>query len=100
MSSNLKGLHAIVHGTVQGVSFRYYARLEAARLGLTGWVRNLPDRTVETYAVGPRDRLESYHDWLQRGPSQADVSWVDATWSDTPEQTFETFEISYGTRDY
>jgi acylphosphatase len=92
-------LHAIVHGTVQGVSFRYYARLEAARLGLTGWVRNLPDRTVEAVAIGSQEQLDKFHQWLQHGPSEARVDFVDATWSNNPPQTYESFEITYGIRD-
>ena len=45
-------LHVIVEGRVQGVSFRYYTALTARRYNLTGWVRNLPDGTVETVAEG------------------------------------------------
>jgi acylphosphatase len=97
--SQLVSLHAIVHGTVQGVSFRYYARQEALRLDLTGWVRNLPDRTVETLAIGAREQLEKYHQWLQHGPREAHVDFVATTWSDSPQQTYESFEITYGIRD-
>jgi acylphosphatase len=97
--SSVVSLHAIVHGTVQGVSFRHYARQEALRLDLTGWVRNLPDRTVETLAVGTRANLETYCEWLHHGPSQARVTQVAVTWSDAPPQTFETFEIIYVNRD-
>ena len=96
--SQFVSLRAIVHGTVQGVSFRYYARQEALRLGLVGWVRNLPDHTVETVAIGTRDQLEGYHRWLQHGPCEAQVDFVDTTWSDNPPQTLESFEITYGTR--
>src|SRR5436309_6824649 len=71
-------VHAIVHGRVQGVSFRYYAKAEADRLGLTGWVRNMPDGTVETIAVGSREALEGFVRWLHEGPSGARVTRVDA----------------------
>jgi acylphosphatase len=88
-------LHAIVHGRVQGVSFRYYTQMQAERLSLTGWVRNLPDSTVETTAVGPRQALDVFLNWLHQGPSGARVTRVDVDWIDLP-QTFESFDIRYG----
>lgn len=97
--NDLVSLHAVVHGTVQGVSFRYHARQAATQIGVTGWVRNLPDRTVETLAVGTREQLDHYYRWLQHGPREAQVDTVDVTWSDKPSQSFESFEISYGNRD-
>jgi acylphosphatase len=89
-------LHAIIHGRVQGVSFRYYTQEQAERLKLTGWVRNLRDGTVETTAVGPREALDTFLKWLHQGPSGARVTGVDVDWTDFP-QTFDTFEIRYGT---
>jgi acylphosphatase len=86
--------HAIVHGRVQGVSFRYYAKIEADRLGLTGWVRNLPDGTVEATASGPREALDSLVRWLRHGPSGARVTGVEVDWIDDP-QTFEAFDIRH-----
>jgi acylphosphatase len=91
----LRQLHAVVHGRVQGVSFRYNAQHEAQRQGLVGWVRNLSDGTVETLAVGPDDRLTAYASWLQMGPPGARVTKVDITWADTAE-SFMSFEITYG----
>ena len=75
-------VEAIVHGFVQGVFFRHNTRIEAARLGLTGTVRNLADGTVEVVAEGPRDRLDRLLAWLRRGPELADVERVDAEWRD------------------
>ena len=92
----MRQLHAIVHGRVQGVSFRYNAQIEAQRLNLAGWVRNLPDRTVETLVVGDPQALEAYLRWLKNGPTGARVTRVDETWSDSPE-TYTTFEIRQGT---
>jgi acylphosphatase len=89
-------LHAIIYGKVQGVSFRHYARQEASRLGLTGWVRNLPTLSVETVAVGPPAAVEAYHQWLQHGPSDADVESIEATWGEPPATLPATFEIRYG----
>lgn len=87
-------IHAVVHGRVQGVSFRYYTLIEAERQSLAGWVRNRSDGTVETLAVGPREALEHFAAWLQHGPPSARVQKVDLAWSDA-EQTFTTFEIRH-----
>lgn len=78
--SQLTHLHALVHGHVQGVSFRYYTAQEARRLGLAGWVRNRPDRTVEVRAEGPRSQLERLSSFLSQGPPAARVTRVDASW--------------------
>lgn len=91
----MRQLHAIVHGHVQGVSFRYNAQLEAQRLRLKGWVRNLPDRTVETVAVGDQTQLDRYLNWLKQGPTGARVTRVDEAWGDSSE-TYTSFEIRYG----
>jgi acylphosphatase len=90
-------LHAIIHGRVQGVSFRFYTQQQAEQLGITGWVRNLPDTTVETTAVGPKAALEVLLKWLHRGPSGARVTRVDVDWLDTPgtPTTYTAFEIRH-----
>jgi acylphosphatase len=90
----VRQLHAIIHGRVQGVNFRYYTLMQAQQLKLKGWVRNLSDGTVETLAVGPQDALEKFLLWLQRGPSGARVTGVDVDWSD-PSQRFTAFEIQH-----
>lgn len=87
--------HAIVHGRVQGVSFRYYTVQKAQQLALTGWVRNRSDGTVETVAVGLRPVLETFLAWLHHGPSGAQVSQVEVDWSETAE-VFTAFEVRYG----
>ncbi len=74
-------LQAHVRGDVQGVGFRDYVFRTAARLGLDGWVRNLPDGTVECVAEGPRHALEDLLSRLRQGPSLAEVEEVDVDWS-------------------
>jgi acylphosphatase len=69
--------HAIVHGRVQGVAFRYYARDFARRQNITGWVKNRGDGTVEVYAEGVRADLALFESWLHEGPPAARVSRVD-----------------------
>ena len=76
-SRDLLSLHAEVQGIVQGVGFRYSAIIHARRLGLTGYVRNMPDGTVEVLAEGPKEDLEKLYRWLQRGPSAAVVQGVE-----------------------
>ena len=73
-------LEAIVHGLVQGVFFRHNTRIEAARLGLAGTVRNRPDGTVAVSAEGPRERLDCLLTWLRHGPELAEVERVDVEW--------------------
>ena len=71
-----KRVHAIVHGRVQGVFFREYTRRMAEQLGLNGWVRNLPDRTVETVFEGEREQVAAMTRWLYKGSPQSDVTEV------------------------
>jgi acylphosphatase len=77
----MERLHAVVHGDVQGVGFRYFVQRTAQQLGLPGWVRNNDDGTVELVAEGDRDRLEQLQRAVERGPRMARVDQVDAQWS-------------------
>ncbi|MCD2195492.1 acylphosphatase [Actinomycetospora endophytica] len=69
--------HAVVHGRVQGVFYRASAEQEAARLGVAGWVRNLPDGTVELVLEGDDGAVDRMLEWAGRGPSRAEVTHVD-----------------------
>lgn len=66
-----------VSGLVQGVAFRHYARREAVRLGISGWVRNRVDGSVELECAGSRDAVERLLHWLHQGPPRAWVERVD-----------------------
>ena len=70
--------HYLVTGVVQGVGFRFFARRVAQRLGLAGWVRNLPDGRVEAEAEGSPSVLDAYARELGRGPAGAMVSGVES----------------------
>lgn len=75
---NAERLTAKVRGQVQGVGFRWWARREAERLGLTGWVMNADDeRTVELVAEGPSEALDEMARLLGAGPSGARVESVE-----------------------
>ncbi len=87
--------HVIVHGLVHGVWFRASTKDEADRLGVTGWVRNLPDRSVEAVFEGEKKKVEEIVGWCHRGPSGAEVSNVDIAWEPFRGE-FVHFEIRYG----
>ena len=86
-------VHIVVSGMVQGVGFRYFIHHHASQLGLTGWVRNLPNGDVEIQAEGNREFVESLVTYAQRGPSLAVVSNVRLEWK-APSSQFTSFEIS------
>ena len=61
------------HGLVQGVFFRGEARTRAESLGVSGWIANLPDGSVEAVLEGDEERVESMVRWCRHGPSGARV---------------------------
>ena len=67
----------VVHGRVQGVFFRDTCRREARRFGVTGFVRNVHDGTVEAVFEGDPDAVSAMVDWVHVGPDQAQVSRVE-----------------------
>jgi Acylphosphatases len=72
-----KRIRAIVHGRVQRVAFRAYTRQEAARFGLSGWVRNQSDGTVLVLCEGEAAHVDAFVAWLSIGPPYAVVTRVD-----------------------
>jgi acylphosphatase len=73
MGEDLVRVRVLAGGRVQGVAYRFYAEKCAARLGVTGWVRNLADGRVEVLAEGPSGSVESLLDDLREGPRLARV---------------------------
>jgi acylphosphatase len=67
-----------ISGAVQGVFFRATCAREAARHGVAGWVRNLPDGSVEAVIEGHAEAVEAMTAWCRRGPDGARVDGVDA----------------------
>jgi acylphosphatase len=90
----MKRLTATITGRVQGVSFRYYTRREATRLGVTGWVRNEADGSVRVVAEGSHDSVEKLLAFLERGSPSAQVRRVDAVWSAATSE-FDRFEVRF-----
>jgi acylphosphatase len=79
---SIERLHIIVTGSVQGVFFRAGVQSEARKLGLSGWVRNREDGSVELEAEGERGSLESLLIWCYHGPKGASVSDLEFAWLD------------------
>ena len=71
--------HLTIFGKVQGVFFRESMRTEATRLGVTGWVRNCSDGTVEAMVQGTSEAVAAIIAWAQRGTKQAQVIKVEVT---------------------
>ncbi|MFC0708205.1 acylphosphatase [Azorhizophilus paspali] len=71
------GLRALVSGRVQGVCYRQGTALQAERLALAGWVRNLADGRVEAWVEGEEAAVGELAEWLWRGPEQARVEGVE-----------------------
>ena len=67
----------VAYGQVQGVFFRDGSQREAHQRGLTGWVRNRDDGTVEIEVQGEDDRVDDFLRWAEQGPEEAEVACVD-----------------------
>ena len=87
-----KQLHAIVHGRVQGVSFRYYTLIMAQQLKLVGWVRNRLDGAVETVAEGEETALNEFERFLHKGSPAANVTEIYVEWQ-AATGDFDSFAI-------
>ena len=85
-------IHSVVTGRVQGVSYRVYVQDSASDLGVTGYVKNLPDGTVFVCAQSNRDTLKDFVEYLHEGSLRAKVDSVSVEWR-TPETVFDDFGI-------
>lgn len=85
----MKRLHAIISGRVQGVFYRNFVRTQADRLQVTGWVRNLPDDTVEVMAEGEDSALEALVSRLEIGSPESYVEEVRITYATASGEFFQ-----------
>ena len=86
--------HVIVKGRVQGVFFRAETQHEAMRLGLSGWVRNLRDGSVEAVFEGEEENVRSMIQWSNHGPPAARVIDVSVRWEEYSGE-FDRFSVTY-----
>lgn len=84
-----------ITGLVQGVFFRAATKETADKLGLKGWVRNLPDGSVEAVFEGDHNNVKKAALWCKAGPPSARVSDVDEKWTEYAGE-FDEFKIRYG----
>lgn len=91
-----KKLVATIHGGVQGVGYRFFARDTARRLGLAGFVRNQPDGSVLVCAEGEEELLRSLLEQLEQGPRHATVERVSHVWEEAaPDSGPRDFQVRY-----
>lgn len=87
-----KRVHLFVSGRVQGVNFRGSTRVQAQRLGVVGWIRNLQDGRVEAVAQGDSAALDRFVEFVSAGPPGSKV--LDVEISDQPiSGSFPAFEV-------
>ena len=92
MDDERRRVTLVISGKVQGVFFRASALEEAQRLGLSGWVRNLPDGGVESVAEGAEGAVADFVLWCHRGPVAAEVEQVRVR-DGAPTGEFRTFTV-------
>ena len=86
--------HVLIYGDVQGVFFSSSIRNEARVRGLTGWVKNNSNRSVEAVFEGEQRDVEGVAEFCKRGPKQAVIERVDIEWLEYTGE-FEQFDIMY-----
>jgi len=85
--------HVFISGFVQGVGFRRFVRHHALSLGLTGWVKNLPDNRVEAVFQGSREQIAKIIAICKKGAFLSEVKDIAVGWENQSIEIFETFEI-------
>ncbi len=85
-------LRSIIIGHVQGVRYRDFVQVSATELGLVGYVRNLPDGTVEVVAEGEPDILKEFVEYLNEGSLLSKVESVSVDWG-TATATYREFSV-------
>lgn len=88
----MKQLHLFIVGSVQGVGFRQYIKRKARQMGLTGWIRNRADGSVEAVAQGVGEDLQALIRFAKRGVPLSEVQSVTVEWEEQKEQ-FNSFDV-------
>ena len=84
----------LISGVVQGVGFRWFVERTANGFGLKGWVKNLYDGTVETYAEGEEGALKGFLEEIKIGPRSGRVAGVKANWQEYSGR-YDDFRITF-----
>ena len=87
----MKRLHLFISGFVQGVGFRVFAKNEAKKLGISGWVKNLPDGRVEAVFEGKKGQVDEMVKWCYKGNPYSQVEKVDI--KEEKVESLQGFEI-------
>lgn len=88
----MKRAEIIVSGLVQGVGFRYYTVRQATRIGVKGYVMNLPDDRVLAVAEGEIHQIEELYHCMKTGPSRSSVKSCKIIWKEALNE-FNVFDI-------
>lgn len=88
----MKGALITITGFVQGVGYRQFVKQQARKLGLTGWVQNMPDGRVEAKAFGPLDTIQQLIALCKKGPFLSEVKDVAVEWIES-EHVPEDFSV-------
>ena len=84
-------VHVLITGDVHGVGFRQFIRYQARKYSIKGWVKNLPNGSVEAIFEGPEENVRKMINFAKKGPILADVKNVDV--KEIPDEGFEDFNI-------
>ena len=92
MSQGYKAVRLVIGGVVQGVGFRWFVKRVADDYGVFGYVRNLPDGSVETVAEGDSSAVHGFVDEVKVGPSSSHVTSANIEWLEYKGE-FRNFDI-------
>lgn len=90
----MKSAHVFIKGRVQGVGFRHFTRVNSRKVGVNGWVKNLPDGRVEAVFEGAEEDVETMIERCKEGPRSARVRDIDVEWEETSGE-FDSFQVTY-----
>lgn len=82
----MKQAHVLIMGFVQGVGFRQFVKRKAKKIGLFGWVKNLPDGRVEAVFQGSREKIEDLILLCKKGSFISEVEGVEIAWEESKEE--------------
>lgn len=90
----MKRAHVFLEGRVQGVGFRHFTRTNARKIGVNGWVKNLPDGRVEAVFEGDDKDVEKMISLVKQGPRSSRVTDVHVDRS-APQNDLDGFQVKY-----